>query len=254
MRRFLALSSAIALTVMMSSFTYAQEEMDVDSFPQITIDFSGSGDTGDLLDGASISSVTFDTPLGPFNVPEDERTGEDQLTIAVVGATGFGAFSFDNTLGFISQGLGINSGAGAPTADNPTNFDSGLNESVTFAFNQDLFITAIDLNNSLIGVGSAPEFFEVGGIEIDGNNPGDIFSFINADSPDGLFVAAGDGVLFLPTAGSANIDTLTVQIATPPEVPEPSPAPEPSAAVPEPSTAVLLVSLGMIGVARRRRK
>ena len=239
MRRFLALSSAIALTVMMSSFTYAQDEMVVDPFPEITIGLDGSrNNTGDDLDGTFISGVTFDMPSEAFNVVEDERTGEDQLTITVVGATGFGNFSLDNRLGIVSGGLGINSGSGAPATDLPTNFDFALNESVTFAFNQDLFITEVDLNDSLIP--NFNELFEVGGVEIDGSNSGDIFSFINPDRPEGLFVAAGDGVLFRALNGDGNIASLTVQIAPP--------------AVPEPSTAVLLVSLGMIGVARRRRK
>ena len=186
-----------------------------------------------------ISGVTFDMPSQAFNVVEDERTGEDQLTITVVAATGFGNFSLDNRLGIVSGGLGINSGSGAPATDLPTNFDFALNESVTFAFNQDLFITEVDLNNSLIP--NLGEVFEVGGIEIDGNNPGDIFDFTaDPNRPEGLFVAAGDGVLFRALAGSGNIESLTVQIAPP--------------AVPEPSTAVLLVSLGMIVAARRRRK
>ena len=188
-----------------------------------------------------------------FNVAEDLR---EQLTITVVDATGVGALTFANTLGVVSQGLGINSGG----LDLPTQFETQLNESVTFAFNEDLFITEIDLNSTLIGVGTFPEFFEVGGVLIDGNNPGDVFSFVSADSPDGLFVAAGDGVLFQPIgsanggATTANIDSLTVQIASPPPEPTPTPTPSPSPAVPEPSAAVLLVSLGMIGVARRRRK
>ena len=253
MRRFLALSSAIALTVMMSSFTYAQvetvgEEMVAESFPEITIEFRNLRDatTGDELDNIGLQDLTFTTP-----VIEDLRIGDDQLTISVIGLTGSGDFNLDRGVP-TTLGLGINSSG----LDNAFDFDALLNESVTFAFNQDLFITAVDLNGSLFpsDIGLA-EFFEVGGIEINGDNPGDIFSFINADSPDGLFVAAGDGVLFRALAGSGNIDSLTVQIAPPPAVPGPSPeVPEPSPAVPEPSTAVLLVSLGMIGVARRRRK
>ena len=64
MRRFLALSSAIALTVMMSSFTYAQDEMVVDPFPEITIELGRrGGTTGDELDDTVISGVTFDLSL-----------------------------------------------------------------------------------------------------------------------------------------------------------------------------------------------
>ena len=259
MRRFLALSSAIALTVMMSSFTYAQDEMVVDPFPEITIELGRrGGTTGDELDDTVISGVTFDMPSQAFNVVEDERTGEDRLTITVVGGTGLPGTELNNSpvgTAFAIIGFGIDSATGTPGTDLPSNFDSALNESVTFAFNQDLFITAIDLNSSLLGF-SIGESFEVGGIEIDGNNPGDIFDFTaDPDRPEGLFVAAGDGVLFRALNGSGNIDSLTVQIAPPPAVPGPSPTvPEPSPAVPEPSTAVLLVSLGMIGVARRRRK
>ena len=253
MRRFLALSSAIALTVMMSSFTYAQEEeMDVDPFPEIEIVFLNepgsfvlgtSPSTGFNLNGVGIQDPAFTIP-----VVEDLRTGDDQLTISVIGLVGDGpsilAGGTAGTLGF-----GINSTG----SDAAFDFDAfPFNESVTFAFNQDLFITEVDLNSSLIGGGSNPESFEIGGIVIDGNNPGDVFSFINADSPEGLFVAADDGVLFQALVGTGNLESLTVQIAPPPEVPEPSPSP--AVPVPEPSTAVLLVSLGMIGVARRRRK
>ena len=241
MRRFLALSSAIALTVMMSSFTYAQEEMDVNPFPEIEIVFlnepgsfilNTSPSTGFNLNGIGIQDVTFTTP-----VTEDLRTGDDQLTISVIGLTGTGTFNLSaGTAGTL--GFGINSSG----SDAAFDFDA-LDESVTFGFNQDLYITAVDLNNSLIGIGSNPESFEVGGIEIDGNNPGDIFDFTaDPDRPEGLFVAAGDGVLFRALAGTGNLDSLTVQIASPPP------------AVHEPSAAVLLVSLGMIGVARRRRK
>ena len=221
--------------------------MVVDPFPEITIEFfNRNGNTGDFLDNVGLEDPTFTTP-----VLEDLRIGDDQLTISVIGLTGFGTFNLNGgTSGLL--GLGINSTG----LDNDFDFDASINESVTFAFNQDLFITAVDLNNSLLGVGSNPESFEVGGIEIDGNNPPDIFDFTaDPDRPEGLFVAAGDGVLFRALNGSGNIDSLTVQIAPPPAVPGPSPTvPEPSPAVPEPSTAVLLVSLGMIGVARRRRK
>ena len=232
MRRFLALSSAIALTVvMMSSFTYAQgEEMVVDPFPEITIElFNRNGNTGDDLDNVGLEDPVFTTP-----VVEDLRIGDDQLTISVIGLTGTGTFNLNGGTAAL-LGFGINSSG----LDNAFDFDAAFGESVTFAFNQDLFITEIDLNSTLAGgLGDA---FEVGGVAItDADTPSsDIFSFINADSPDGLFVAAGDGVLLQATGGSVQLDSLTVQIAPP---------------VPEPSTAVLLVSLGMIGVARRRRK
>ena len=230
MRRFLALSSAIALTVMMSSFTYAQDEMVVDPFPEIQIElFNRNGNTGDDLDNIGLQDPVFTT-----SVVEDLRIGDDQLTISVIGLTGTGTFNLNGgTSGLL--GFGINSSG----LDNAFDFDATFGESVTFAFNQDLFITEIDLNSTLAGgLGDA---FEVGGVAItDADTPSsDIFSFINADSPDGLFVAAGDGVLLQATGGSVQLDSLTVQIAPP---------------VPEPSTAVLLVSLGMIGVARRRRK
>ena len=241
MRRFLALSSAIALTVMMSSCTYAQVEGGVDSFPEITIEFTnGNGPNNGLNTGSDLIGIGSQSNL-PFTTPvdEDERTGDDQLTISVIALSGSGTFNLSRgvvgTLGF-----GIDSSG----SDSAFDFDAANNESVTFAFNQDLFITQVDLNSSLTP-GSNTETFEVGGIELNGatGNFPDIFNLINDDSPNGLFVAAGDGVLFRALNGTGNLDSLTVQIA-PPAV----------SAVPEPSTAVLLVSLGMIGVARRRRK
>ena len=220
--------------------------MVVDPFPEITIvllnDPGSPTANRPPTTGHELDNVVLEDPFVTTPVLEDLRIGDDQLTISVIGLTGAGTFNLNGgtsgTLGF-----GINSNGSMFGFDNSFDFDAApFNESVTFAFNQDLFITAIDLNGSLLTGGSLNESFEVGGVEIGGNiDPNDIFDFTaDPDRPEGLFVAAGDGVLFRPIVGSGNIASLTVQIAPP--------------AVPEPSTAVLLVSLGMIGVARRRRK
>ena len=184
--------------------------MVADPFPEITIEFfNRDGNTGDLLDNVVLEDPTFTTP-----VLEDLRIGDDQLTISVIGLTGAGTFNLNGgTSGQL--GFGINSNGSAFGFDNSFDFDGfPFNESVTFAFNQDLFITAIDLNGSLSGL--LGDAFEVGGVIInDSDTPtSDIFSFINADAdrPEGLFVAAGDGVLFRALSGSVNIDSLTVQI------------------------------------------
>ena len=196
MRRILTLSIAIALAAMMSSATYAQT---------IQIDLLGS--TGAALDEVNSGDLPFTTP-----VLEDTRTGPDQLTLSVIGLTGTGAFDLNR--GANGNGFGINSFG---ILDSAFSIDAGSDESVTFAFNQDLFITEIDLIRSLVD----GDEFEVGGVTItDADTPPTAFSFINAGAgrPDGLFVAAGDGVFLQATAGSASLDSLTVQIVAGPGV------------------------------------
>ena len=79
MRRFLALSSAIALTVMMSSFTYAQgEEMVVDPFPEITIvllnDPGSPTANRPPTTGHELDNVVLEDPFVTTPVLEDLRT------------------------------------------------------------------------------------------------------------------------------------------------------------------------------------
>ena len=147
MRRIiLTLSGAIALTAMMSSATHAQIQIEL---------FNRSGNTGAVLDGVNSFDLPYTTP-----VLEDTRTGPDQLTLSVTGLTGTGAFDLNGgtsgTLGF-----GINSSG----LDNAFDFEADLNESVTFAFNQDLFITEIDLNRTLAE--TLGDVFEVGSVIIE---------------------------------------------------------------------------------------
>ena len=198
--RKLILSNAIVLSVVMSSATYA----DISGSLEIQIEFNDSGETGADLDNVDSSDLPFTTP-----VVEDTRTGDDQLTISVIGLTGTGDFFLDRGTAAILN-FGINSSG----QDNAFDFDANFGESVTFAFNQDVYITEIDLDRTLFG--GLGDVFEVGGVTInDSDTPAsDIFSFIDADNPHGLFVAAGDGVLLQATGGSVQLASLTVQIAS----------------------------------------
>jgi len=89
MRYNLIWSSAIALSLVITSFSYAQT---------IEIDFrSGFGETGRSIDNSTLEGVIVDPDAEviertgiPFSVPvlEDERTGAEQLMLTVNGFTG----------------------------------------------------------------------------------------------------------------------------------------------------------------------
>ena len=163
---------------------------------------------------------------------EDERDGDEQLRISVLSFTGTDNptlnASASNTLGF-----GINSGG---FGDGSTAFDADFGESVVFSFSQSLFIEEIDLQ-SLDGFGGATDEFRVGNVFItDDDTPSsDSFSFINADNPNGLFLAAGQTLLLEATDGAVALQSLTVQV------------------IPEPSSMLGLMALaGLVALKRRR--
>ena len=196
MRYNLIWSSAIALSLIITSLSYAQT---------IEIDFrSGINETGRSLDNASLGSVPFSVP-----VLEDERTDGEQLMLTVNGFTGgLGAeiqASSNNVLG-----LGIHS---FDDIDEFFLFDAILNESLTISFSQDLFIQELDLAGLLT---PSPEQFTVNDIVIDNVdvNTRDEFSFVTDANPDGMFLAAGETLRLAATNGSIALQGLTVEVVT----------------------------------------
>ena len=119
-----------------------------------------------------------------------------------------------------------------------TAFDAVFLESALILFSQDHFIEEIDLQ-SLDGVGGATDVFRVGDIFINDSQTGtdDVFSFINADNPYGLFLGAGQTLLLEATSGEVALQTLAVQIT----------------AIPEPSSMLGLMGLAGLFVLKRRR-
>ena len=248
MRRILSLSSVIALTVMMSSFSYA----DVIEF---SFEDRGSPTLGTETFGSQIEdAVLADLAANPVTITLNPDTGNSSdatsgnqgderpvpLQITAIAGTGTGAGAHFN--GSTSE-FGIDSDG--TTGDDSTALDAGLNESLTLSFSEDLFLREIDFN-SLSG---ADRF----SIQVDGSSPIIIafddtsgfageFTFTGGTTPSaasGLFVAAGTGVEFRATVGSVGLDNLIVEIAP--------------AAVPEPSSMLGLMGLaGLLAVKRRR--
>ena len=71
----------------------------------------------------------------------------------------------------------------------------------------------IDLQ-SLDGFGGANDEFRVGDVLINDFQTGsnDVFSFVDAANPDGLFLEAGQTLLLEATDGEVAVQTLTVQV------------------------------------------
>ena len=255
MRRILSLSSVIALTVMMSSFSYGQ-----------VIEFSFE-DRGTSASTTAPSTETFgslvedtllsDLPLSPITLNANTGSSTDStsgfqgdaraepLQISVIGGTGTGDGAHFN--GSTSE-FGVDSDGS--DGDDSSAFDAALNESITIAFSEDLFLRELDTNSLF----STDQF----SIQVEGSDailiqigdttgvPGE-FTFTGDTTPtgaSGLFVAAGTGVEFRATNGSVGLDNLVVEIAPP--------GPEPDA-VPEPSSMLGLMGLaGLLAVKRRR--
>ena len=196
MRYNLIWSSAIALSLIITSLSYAQT---------IEIDFrSGLNETGRSIDNATLGSVPFSVP-----VLEDERTDGDQLMLTVNGFTGGQGAEIQASNSAV-LGLGIHSGE---DIDEFFLFDAILNESLTISFSQDLYIQELDLG-SLFGFDN--EQFTVNDIVINDAdaNSRDEFSFVTDTDPDGMFLPAGETLRLAATSGSVNIQGLTVQVVT----------------------------------------
>ena len=199
MRYNLIWSSAIALSLIITSLSYAQ------TIETIEIDFrSGFNETGRSIDNATLGSVPFSVP-----VLEDERTDGEQLMLTVNGFTGGQGAEIQASPSAI-LGLGIHSGE---ANDEFFLFDAILNESLTISFSQDLYIQELDLG-SLFGFDN--EQFTVNDIVINDAdaNSRDEFSFVTDTDPDGMFLPAGETLRLAATNGSVNIQGLTVQVVT----------------------------------------
>ena len=196
MRYNLIWSSAIALSLITTSLSYAQV---------IEIDFrSGFNETGRSIDNSTLANPPFSVP-----VLEDERTGAAQLMLTVNGFTGGeGAEIQASPSGVL--GLGIHS---EENNDEFFFFDAILNESLTISFSQDLYIQEVDLAGLLT---PSPEQFTVNDIVIDNANVNtrDEFSFVTNANPDGMFLEAGETLRLAATNGSIALQGLTVEVAT----------------------------------------
>ena len=253
MRRILSLSSALALTVMMSSFSYGQviefrfEDAGTASFNTETF---GSQIEDTVLAGLAANPVTITLNADTGNSPDstsgntgDARPVNDRLQITAIAGTGTGAGAHINGSGL---SFGIDSSGTDPTGagarESSTQFDANFNESLTLSFNQDLFFRQIDFDNlagsdefSIQVAGSSPIL-----IDNDADDGSDRFDFSGGTTPSGvpgLFIPADTGVTFQATAGGVGLDNLVLEIA----------------AVPEPSSMLALMGLaGLLAVKRRR--
>ena len=174
MRSNLIWSSAIALSLVISSFGYAQE---------VLIDFTNSagtsGTTGELLNGITLQSL----PSAAIDVPEAAEFG---LTLTVQSGTSISETPTP-TLFSNAGSLGISSNGG-----NSNQFDSGQQETIVISFNRSIVIESVDFN-SLFG----SDLFTVGtqvDITSDQVDDDDVFTFPNG----GLELPANTNLLLQP--------------------------------------------------------
>ena len=174
-----------------------------------------------------------------FVAPENSA-----LSVTFQGITGLGT----PAVGVTSSGLGGDSistdfllgddndefeAAGAITIGfgGPT---STVNESITLSFNQTISVTGFDL----AGI-SGKEAFQFGPISLtDADTGGSSGDLITLATP--VVIPANTNILIQATSGAVGIEGVTFDIVE-------------SASVPEPSSACLLVGLGLCGLMRRRR-
>ena len=174
MRSNLIWSSAIALSLVISSFGYAQE---------VVIDFTNSagasGTTGELLNGITLPSL----PSAAIDVPEAAEFG---LTLTVQSGTSISETPTP-TLFSNAGSLGISSNGG-----NSNQFDSGQQETIVISFNRSIVIESVDFN-SLFG----SDLFTVGtqvDITSEQVDDDDVFTFPNG----GLELPANTNLLLQP--------------------------------------------------------
>ena len=240
MRHNIIWTSAIALSFVLSSFSFGQE---------VLLDFrtvAGTDTTGSTLNGAT---------GGSFVVPEATSLGLDPNFPFEIQILSVSNSSGGTSLRSFPDEFGIQSGGGASFR-----FDSAQQESLQISFSEDVFILEADFAD-LVG---ADEFFEVIGGNLgiteinaantfsEGSND-DIFDFTGIE-PDGLFLPFGES-LTLQTfttgqgqfaSASVGLQTLTVNV-----IPFVFPGGDP--VVPEPNSMLALMGLAGLFVARRRR-
>ena len=252
MPRILTLSSALALTLMMSSFSYS----DVIEFsfedrgsPTFNTETFGSQIENTELAGLAANPVTITLNPDTGSAP-DASSGDSgdarlvPLQITAIAGTGTGATAHFNgsTLEFGIDSSGANP-TGGTASDSSTRLDADFDESFTLSFSEDLFFREIDFNSlagsdvfSIQVAGSSPILIANGAADTS-----DRFDFSGGTAPSGtpgLFIAAGTGVEFRATAGSVGLDNLVLEIAP----------------VPEPGSLLGLMGLaGLFAVKRRRR-
>ena len=260
MRRILSLSSALALTVMMSSFSYGQTVIEFSfedrgsSFLNPSTETFGNQIEDTELAGLAANpvTITLNENTGTIGGTTSGFTGDarpigDRLQITAIAGTGTGATAHFNgsTLEFGIDSVGANP-TGGTASDSSTRLDADFDESFTLSFNQDIFFRELDLNSlsgsdvfSIQVAGSSPILIANGDADTQ-----DRFDFSGGFAPSGtpgLFIPADTGVEFRATVGSVGLDNLVLETA--PVV----------AQVPEPSSMLALMGLaGLLAVKRRR--
>ena len=222
MQRIFSWMSALTLVLVMSSYCYSQN---------ITVVLPPEpGATGVALDNQSLLfPATFDVLEDPDGVLEltVESVSSNTNTVALNG-------TFFNNGPFIPN-ISI-FGVDSEGADNPTQFESDLEEVLEISFNQDIFIEQIDFDGLDIN-----ESFSVGAVDIvDADTDfNDVFDFTAGGTSNGLFLSEDD-TIFLRANGidtSVGLDAITVRVA----------------GVPEPGSLLGLLGLaGLFAVKRRR--
>ena len=255
MRRILSLSSALALTLMMSNFSYADviefsfEDRGSSFITPSTETFGSQIENIELADLPVTITLNADTGSSPDATSTNQGDARlVPLQITAIAGTGTGATAHFNgsSLEFGIDSVGANP-IGGTASDSSTRLDADFDESFTLSFSEDLFFREIDFN-SLAGS-------DVFSIQVDGSSPiiidndaadsSDRFDFSGGTAPSGtpgLFIPAGTGVEFRATVGSVGLDNLVLEIG-----------PAPTTAVPEPSSMLGLMGLaGLLAVKRRR--
>ena len=242
MRRILSLSSVMALCVFLTSFSYAQEIIELD------LNFRDSGNSiGDEIERlVNALPGDIDGFVAPIAFPLDDEGdvlteaeiiagAEPSVTLSLVGISSNDTGATSVNAGI--SGFAINSAGGLSDGDSSTAQDSVFEEQFTISFNSDIEITEIDF-----GVFGDGERFQVGDTIFE---EGVLSGVDVADlSAAPIFVAADTPILFAPlntlSGGNSSIQLQDVTINVLP-------------AVPEPSSMLALMGLAGLFAAKRRR-